>query len=77
MNTEKILEGLNQEERLELLERLIQRATPALEESPNIEERTERLVEALGSGRQQARHGERFSGKPGMAGKMGCQCGCH
>ncbi len=77
MNTEEILEGLNQEERLELLERLILRATPVLEESSNIEERTERLVEALGSGRRQARHGRRFSGKPGMAGKMRCRCGCH
>ncbi len=76
MNTEKILEGLNQEERLELLERLIRRASPVLEESTNIEERTERLVEALGSGHQQARHGRRF-GKRGMAGKMGCHCGCY
>ncbi len=73
MNTEKILEGLTQEERLELLDRLIQRASPVLD----IEERTERLVEALGSGHQQACHGRRFSGKPEMAGKMGCQCGCH
>ncbi len=77
MNTEEILKGLNQEERLELLERLILRATPALEESPNIEERTERLVEAFGSDRRQARYGRRFSGKPGMAGKMHCRCGCH
>ncbi|GBE49128.1 hypothetical protein BMS3Bbin13_00027 [bacterium BMS3Bbin13] len=77
MNTEKVLEGLNQEERLELLERLIQRAFPVLEESTNIEERTERLVEALGSGHQHACRGRRFSGKHGMARKMGCQCGCH
>ncbi len=82
MNTEKILEGLNQEERLELLERLIQRASPVLEKSPDIEERTERLAEVLGIDRRQTCrgrrfHGRHFSGKPGMAKKMGCRCGCY
>lgn len=40
---DKILEGLSQEERLKLLERLIKGAENAYEESLTVEERLERL----------------------------------
>ncbi|MFQ5408317.1 MAG: hypothetical protein ACE5FI_07860 [Anaerolineales bacterium] len=77
MEAEKILEGLTQEERLELLERLIQGAAQAREESLSTEERVERLEESLwGGGPGRARRGRRFSGAPGWAGWNGCQCGC-
>jgi len=81
MDAEKILEGLSQEERLELLERLIQGASRAQEESLSTEERVERLEESLWGGRwwdfgpRRARRGRRFFGARGRAGWNGCQCG--
>lgn len=81
MEAEKILEGLGQEERLELLERLIQGASQAQEESLTTEERVERLEESLWGGRRgfgpwQARRGRSsFRGHRG-AGWNGCQCRC-
>ena len=81
MEAEKILEGLSQEERLELLERLIQGASRAQEESLTTDDRVERLEETLlgghwGFGPWQARCGRRFFGGPRGAGWNGCQCGC-
>jgi hypothetical protein len=81
MEAEKILEGLSQEERLELLERLIQGATQAQEESLTTEERVKRLEESLWGGRrgfgpEQARYGRHFMRGHKMAGMNGCQCSC-
>lgn len=81
MEAEKILEGLSQEERLELLERLIQGATQAQEESLTTEERVERLEESLWGGRlglgpRQVRRGRGMFRGPRGAGWNGCQCGC-
>jgi hypothetical protein len=69
MDAEKILEGLSQEERLKLLERLIQGAEQAKEESLSVEDRVERLESLVGMGpRSRRRHrGFRMSG---------CHCGC-
>ena len=69
MDSEKILEGLSQEDRLKLLERLIQGAEQAQEESLNIEDRVERLESLVGLGPRR-RHGHRG---PRMS---GCHCGC-
>lgn len=79
MEAEKILEGLSQEERLELLERLIQGASQAREESLSTEERVERLEEViLGSPwhftPSWASRGRRFRGGPWWAGGAGCPC---
>ncbi len=81
MQAEKILEGLSQEERLELLERLIQGASQAQEESLTTEERVERLEQTLWGGRWgfgpwQAGRGQRFFRGSGGAGGNGCQCSC-
>ena len=70
MNAEKILEGLSQEERLKLLERLIQGAEQAQEESLSVEERVERLESQVGLGSRR-RHGHRGSRM------SGCHCSCH
>jgi hypothetical protein len=50
MDTEKILEGLTQEERLELLERLIQSTDQPREENLSVEQRLERLESLIGFG---------------------------
>jgi hypothetical protein len=50
MDTEKILEGLNQEERLELLEHLIQSTDRPREEDLSVEQRLERLESLVGFG---------------------------
>ena len=76
MDTEKILEGLSQEERLELLERLIQGAERAHEESLGSEERLERLESLAGWGPWHWRWGRRGSRGPWRAGWAGCPCGC-
>ena len=70
MNAEKILEGLSQEERLKLLERLIQGAEQAQEENLSVEDRVERLESQVGLGPRRGRgdRGSRMSG---------CHCGCH
>ena len=49
-NVEEILAGLSQEERLKLLESLIQGATKAREESLSVEERLERLEQIVLAG---------------------------
>ena len=79
MEAEKILEGLSQEERLELLERLIQGASQAHEESLSTEDRVERLEEAVfgrpwGFGPRWAFRGRRLRGGPRWAGWEGCPC---
>jgi hypothetical protein len=48
MDTEKILEGLTQEERLELLEHLIQSTDKPREEDLSVEQRLERLESLIG-----------------------------
>jgi len=50
MDTEKILEGLTQEERLELLEHLIQSTDKPREEDLSVEQRLERLESLIGFG---------------------------
>lgn len=67
MDAEKILEGLSQEERLKLLERLIQGAEQAQEESLSVEDRVERLESLVGLGPRHGRHGPRM---------FACHCGC-
>jgi hypothetical protein len=63
MNAENILEGLTQEERLKLLEQLIQGAEQAQEEELSLEDRVDRLeaVVFAGPGRmhqhEHGRHG--------------------
>jgi hypothetical protein len=47
MNVERILEGLSQEERLALLERLLKQASEQDEEELSTEERLDRLEEAV------------------------------
>ena len=69
MDAEKILEGLSQEERLKLLERLIQGAEQAQEESLNVEDRVERLESLVGLGPRRRREHRGF-------GMSGCHCGC-
>lgn len=81
MEADKILEGLSQEERLELLERLIQGASRAQEENLTTGERVERLEEALWGGRGglglwRGRRGWSWFRGPRWAGWHGCQCGC-
>lgn len=56
MDVESILEGLSQEERLALLERLIKEAAEPSEEELSVEERLERL-ERLMFGRRRWVHG--------------------
>ncbi|MFQ5611841.1 MAG: hypothetical protein ACE5H9_06875 [Anaerolineae bacterium] len=80
-DVEKILEGLSQEDRLKLLESLIQGATQAREENLSVEERLERL-EQLILGKPWAAHGARvvhIECGPGFAhhaGGMGHSCHC-
>ncbi len=64
MDAEKILEGLSQEERLKLLERLIQGAEQAQDESLSVEERVKRLESLVGLGprRRQEHRSFRMSG---------------
>ena len=64
MDAEKILEGLSQEERLKLLERLIQGAEQAQDESLSVEDRVERLESLVGLGPRHRRghRGFRMSG---------------
>lgn len=50
MDADEILEKLSQEERLELLERLIKGASQAKEENLTLEERVERLERIVGVG---------------------------
>ena len=50
MDTEKILEDLTQEERLELLEHLIQSTDRPREEDLSVEQRLERLESLVGFG---------------------------
>lgn len=70
MKGEEILEKLSKEERLELLERLIQGAMQAQEEDLSTEERIERLEALAGWGpRRQHLGGHGFRG-PGR------RCGC-
>ncbi len=81
MEAEKILEGLSQEERLELLERLIQGAAQAQEESLTTEERLDRLEEALWGGRSgfgpwPAHRGLRSFPGSRWARWNGCRCAC-
>jgi len=71
MDAEKILEGLSQEERLELLERLIQGAERAHEEELSTEERLERLESLVGWGPWRRRWGRRRYRGPWRA---GCPC---
>lgn len=64
MDTEKILEGLTQEERLELLERLIQSTDQPREEELSVEQRLERLESLAGFGPERwrgRRHGFGFA----------------
>jgi len=79
MEAEKILEGLSQEERLELLERLIQGASQAHEESLSTEERVKRLEEVVLGGPWSFAHrwtfrGRGFRGGPWWAGEEGHPC---
>lgn len=74
MEGEKILEGLSQEERLELLERLIQGAERAREENLTIEERLERLESSGDWGPW--RWGRRAYRGPWQPAWGGCPCGC-
>lgn len=69
MNSDKILEGLSQEDRLTLLESLIRGAEQAQEENLSIKDRVGRLEAQVGRGpgRGRMRHGSRMSG---------CHCGC-
>ncbi len=69
MDAEEILEGLSQEEPLKLLERLIQGAEQAQEESLSVEDRVERLESQVGLG-PRSRRGHR-----GLR-MSGCHCGC-
>lgn len=69
MDSERILEGLSQEERLKLLERLIQGAEQAQEESLSVEDRVERLESLAGLG---PRHWHRYRGFR----MFDCHCGC-
>ena len=69
MDAEKILEGLSQEERLKLLERLIQGAEQAKEESLSVEDRVERLESLVDLGPRRRRGHRSFR-------MSGCQCGC-
>ena len=55
MDAEEILEGLSQEERLKLLEQLIQGAEQAQKESLSVEDRVERLESLVGLGRRRQR----------------------
>ncbi|GMQ78577.1 MAG: hypothetical protein BMS9Abin02_1096 [Anaerolineae bacterium] len=72
MDAEEILEGLSQEERLKLLERLIQGAEQAQEESLSVEDRVERLESLVGLGPTR-RRGHRGHRGPRM---FVCHCGC-
>ncbi len=67
MDAEKILEGLSQEERLKLLERLIQGAEQAQDESLSVEERVERLESLVGMGPRRWRGHRDFR-------MSGCHC---
>ncbi len=77
-DAEKILESLSQEERLKLLERLIQGATEIKEESMTVEERLERLEGILlgghhGSGKHK-RVIMRVGRRPHLDDDFGCFC---
>lgn len=74
MDAEKILEGLSREERLELLERLIQGAERAHEEELSTEERLERLEALVDWGPWRWRWGRHGHRAPWRAGWAGCPC---
>ena len=67
MDAEKILEGLSQEERLKLLEQLIQGAEQAQDESLSVEERVKRLESLVGLGPRRRREHRSFR-------MSGCHC---
>jgi hypothetical protein len=82
-DVEKILEGLSQEDRLKLLESLIQGATKAREESLSIEDRLERLEQVVLGGQQVGTLGAKVvrmlcmpGGSAQVGGGIGC-CGCN
>ena len=86
MDAEKILEGLSQEERLKLLEQLIQGAEQAQEEELSLEDRVERLESLAGAGLQhhcqrwgghgRHRHHHHHHQHHQHMGMAGCGCGC-
>ncbi len=83
-DVEKILEGLSQEERLKLLESLIQGASKAREENLSVEDRLERLEQIVLAGQQMGTPGVkvvRMSCMPsastqvvGASSFYGCNC---
>ena len=76
---EKILESLSQEDRLKLLERLIQGAEEVHEEELTTEERVKRLEDAIfrgsytGSGKRVIVRRQR-AGRQGFSDIDGCMC---
>lgn len=84
MDSEKILEGLTQEERLKLLAQLIQGAEQAQEEELTLEDRVERLESLVGAGPQHqrrrrgghGRHRQHRHHRHQHMGMGGCGCGC-
>jgi cell division septum initiation protein DivIVA len=81
MNAEKILEGLTQEERLKLLEQLIQGAEQAQEEELSLEDRVDRLETVIfAAPHRRSRHGHGPHGRHGQHRRHhhmgGCGCGC-
>lgn len=76
MNADEILEKLSQEERLELLERLIKGASEAQEEELTLEDRVERLEQMAGPGRMGPVRMMRGRGRKMRGRHMECHCGC-
>lgn len=71
-DVEEVFEGLSQQERLDLLERLIRGETGSDNDPLTTEERIERLEKSTWSGGCGCRRG---SGRSGFRGRRGCDCG--
>jgi hypothetical protein len=71
-DVEEVFEGLSQQERLDLLERLIRGETGSGNDAPTTEERIDRLERTTWGEGCGCRRG---SGRSGSGGRRGCDCG--